>query len=148
MERLDPVERNVGGRDVKLSRYVYTAGGVDITVWLDPAGKLLLADVPSHEPPMSAKARGASPCARDRSADLEADISRQNGCQRRRSDAGWHKAPDMAKGWWADTLLGVQKPVSKTKGAQLRRGQIPVASRSPMRQALRKLPMSRLSLTV
>jgi uncharacterized protein len=48
IERLDAVERNVGSRDVKLSRYVYSLGGVEITVWLDPAGKLLLADVPSQ----------------------------------------------------------------------------------------------------
>jgi uncharacterized protein len=48
IERLDSVDRNVRGRDIKLTRYAYTLGGVSITAWLDPQGKLLLADVPAQ----------------------------------------------------------------------------------------------------
>jgi putative CocE/NonD family hydrolase len=46
VERKEPVERSIGGRDVKFTRYLYGIPGVDITLWLDPAGKLVLADVP------------------------------------------------------------------------------------------------------
>jgi putative CocE/NonD family hydrolase len=46
LERKDPIERAVGGRDVKFSRYVYSVMGIDITIWLEPAGKLVFADVP------------------------------------------------------------------------------------------------------
>jgi putative CocE/NonD family hydrolase len=46
VERQEPVERSIGGRDVKFSRYTYTVPGIDITAWIDPAGKLVFADVP------------------------------------------------------------------------------------------------------
>jgi putative CocE/NonD family hydrolase len=49
IERQDTVERAVGGKDLKLTRYVLTvAGAVDVTVWADDAGKVFLADVPSQ----------------------------------------------------------------------------------------------------
>ncbi len=46
LERKDPAERAVGGKDVKFSRYQYSLHGTDITLWVDPAGKLVLADIP------------------------------------------------------------------------------------------------------
>jgi putative CocE/NonD family hydrolase len=46
LERKDPAERGVGGKDVQFTRYVYALLGIDITLWLDPAGKLVLAEVP------------------------------------------------------------------------------------------------------
>ncbi len=46
LERKDPTERTVGGKDVKFSRYLYSMLGIDVTLWIDPAGKLVLADVP------------------------------------------------------------------------------------------------------
>jgi putative CocE/NonD family hydrolase len=48
VERKDPAERSIGGKDVKFSRYVYSLAGIDITLWIDPAGKLVLADVPAQ----------------------------------------------------------------------------------------------------
>jgi putative CocE/NonD family hydrolase len=48
LERKEPVERTVAGKDVKFSRYVYTLVplGLDVTLWIDPAGKLVFGDVP------------------------------------------------------------------------------------------------------
>lgn len=48
LERKDPAERTVGGKDVKFSRYVYSlvSLGLDVTLWIDPADKLVFADVP------------------------------------------------------------------------------------------------------
>jgi putative CocE/NonD family hydrolase len=48
VEKKEPAERTVGGRDVKFSRYLYNLHGTDVTLWLDPAGKLVLADIPSQ----------------------------------------------------------------------------------------------------
>jgi putative CocE/NonD family hydrolase len=48
LERQDPVERSIRGRDVKFARYRYGLPGVDITLWVDPDGKLVLADVPAQ----------------------------------------------------------------------------------------------------
>src|SRR5262249_47377191 len=49
LERTDDVERSVGGKDVKLTRYVYALPGVDVTVWADAANsKVYLADVPAQ----------------------------------------------------------------------------------------------------
>jgi putative CocE/NonD family hydrolase len=46
VERKEPTERSIGGKDVKFKRFAYTLEGIDITLWLDPAGKLVLAEVP------------------------------------------------------------------------------------------------------
>jgi putative CocE/NonD family hydrolase len=46
LERKDPVDRTVGGKDVRFSRYLYSLLGLDVTIWLDPDGKLVFADVP------------------------------------------------------------------------------------------------------
>jgi putative CocE/NonD family hydrolase len=48
VERREPVERSVGGRDVKFARYAYGMLGIDINLWLDPAGKLVFAEVPAQ----------------------------------------------------------------------------------------------------
>jgi putative CocE/NonD family hydrolase len=48
IERKDAVERGVGGKDLKLTRYLLGLPGVDVTVWADAAGKVYLADVPSQ----------------------------------------------------------------------------------------------------
>jgi putative CocE/NonD family hydrolase len=46
VERKEPADRSIGGRDVQFARYLYSIPGIDITLWLDPAGKLVLADIP------------------------------------------------------------------------------------------------------
>jgi putative CocE/NonD family hydrolase len=46
LERKDPVERSIVGKDVKFARYLYGLLGIDVTLWLDPGGKLVYADVP------------------------------------------------------------------------------------------------------
>jgi putative CocE/NonD family hydrolase len=48
LEKKELAERTVAGRDVKFSRYLYSLHGVDITLWLDPAGKLVYAEVPAQ----------------------------------------------------------------------------------------------------
>jgi putative CocE/NonD family hydrolase len=46
LERKEPAERGIKGQDVRFARYLYSMLGIDITLWLDPAGKLVFADVP------------------------------------------------------------------------------------------------------
>lgn len=48
LERLDPVERAVGGVDVTFERYVYGLPGVDVTVYLDERGRVVFGDVPQQ----------------------------------------------------------------------------------------------------
>jgi putative CocE/NonD family hydrolase len=49
LEFQDEVERAVGGKDLKLRRYVYGLPGVDLTVWAGTAdNKVYLVDVPSQ----------------------------------------------------------------------------------------------------
>jgi uncharacterized protein len=48
LERKEPAERTVGGKDVKFSLYSYGVMGIDINLWLDPAGKLVFAEVPGQ----------------------------------------------------------------------------------------------------
>ncbi len=48
IERLDPVERVVAGRDMKLAQYRYGLPGVDVTILLDPSGKVVFGDVPAQ----------------------------------------------------------------------------------------------------
>lgn len=46
LERKDLVERSVGGKDLKFTRYVYALPGVDVTLWVDADDKVVLGDVP------------------------------------------------------------------------------------------------------
>jgi putative CocE/NonD family hydrolase len=48
VEMKEAVERSVGGRDLKLTRFHFGLPGVDVTLWVDPAGKLYLAEVPAQ----------------------------------------------------------------------------------------------------
>ncbi|MFH0982230.1 MAG: CocE/NonD family hydrolase [Planctomycetota bacterium] len=48
LERLDTVERSIGGRDVKFTRYRYGLPGVDVVLWTDDQSRLYLADVPAQ----------------------------------------------------------------------------------------------------
>jgi hypothetical protein len=48
LEFKDKVERSLGGKDLQFERYTYYLPGVDITVWVDSAGKFYFADVPAQ----------------------------------------------------------------------------------------------------
>jgi len=48
LERLDTVERMVGGQDLALTRYRLGLPGVDVTVFLDAQGRVVYGDVPAQ----------------------------------------------------------------------------------------------------
>lgn len=48
LQRLDRVERPIGGRDVVLTRYTYGLPGVDVTVWADEQNRVCFGDVPAQ----------------------------------------------------------------------------------------------------
>ena len=48
LEFKDKIERSVGGKDLQFERYIYYLPGVDVTVWVDAAGKVYFADVPAQ----------------------------------------------------------------------------------------------------
>jgi putative CocE/NonD family hydrolase len=48
LQRKDTVERGVAGKDLKLTRYLLSLPGVDVTVWAGPAGKVYLGEVPAQ----------------------------------------------------------------------------------------------------
>lgn len=48
LERMDTVERMIGGRDVRFTRYTYGVPGVDVIIWLDDAGRVCFGDVPAQ----------------------------------------------------------------------------------------------------
>ena len=48
LELKDTVQRRVGNRDFRFTRYVYGVPGVDLTIWVDDDSKLYLADVPAQ----------------------------------------------------------------------------------------------------
>jgi putative CocE/NonD family hydrolase len=48
LERLDPVEKTIGGSNVTLRRYLYGLPGVDVTLHLDSEGRFVFADVPQQ----------------------------------------------------------------------------------------------------
>jgi hypothetical protein len=48
LEKGETVERSLGGKDVRFSSYLCNIAGVDIKVWLDSQGKVVLADVPAQ----------------------------------------------------------------------------------------------------
>jgi len=49
LERLDRLERSVGGKDIKLVKYRYGLPGVDVLFLADEAGKVYLGDVPAQK---------------------------------------------------------------------------------------------------
>lgn len=48
LERLEPVERVVGGVDLELTPYVYGLPGVNVTVYVDDDGRVVFGDVPQQ----------------------------------------------------------------------------------------------------
>lgn len=48
IEYQDTIERTLGGRDLKLDRFMYHFPGVDILIWAEESGRVLLGDVPSQ----------------------------------------------------------------------------------------------------
>jgi putative CocE/NonD family hydrolase len=48
LERLDPVERTVGGADLTFNRYIYGLPGVEVTVYVDDDGRVVFGDVPQQ----------------------------------------------------------------------------------------------------
>ncbi|MGD1049142.1 MAG: CocE/NonD family hydrolase, partial [Candidatus Krumholzibacteriaceae bacterium] len=48
LERLETVERFIGGQPQTFTLYRYGLPGVDVTAWIDKDGKLCLADVPAQ----------------------------------------------------------------------------------------------------
>lgn len=48
IERIDSVERAIAGRDVVLQRYVFGLPGVDVTLYVEPDGRIVFGDVPSQ----------------------------------------------------------------------------------------------------
>ncbi len=48
LELQGTVERTVAGRDLKLTRYLYSLPGVDVHLLVDEQGRVVLADVPSQ----------------------------------------------------------------------------------------------------
>ena len=48
LERLDEVERTIGGRDQTFIRYHLDLSSVELTVWADAAGKVYVGDLPSQ----------------------------------------------------------------------------------------------------
>jgi putative CocE/NonD family hydrolase len=49
LEFVGTEERSVAGKDIKLKKYIYGIGGVDITIWVDDSNKLYLAEVPMQK---------------------------------------------------------------------------------------------------
>lgn len=49
LEKIDDAERTVGGKDLKFSRYTLGIKGLDITLWADPEGRIVMADVPAQK---------------------------------------------------------------------------------------------------
>ena len=48
LERLDTVERSVGGRLQAFTRYTYALPGVDVTLWVDDHDRVCFGDVPAQ----------------------------------------------------------------------------------------------------
>jgi putative CocE/NonD family hydrolase len=44
----DRVERSINERDLEFARYVYTIVGIEITLWVDADGRIVLGEVPSQ----------------------------------------------------------------------------------------------------
>lgn len=48
LEMKETVEKSVGGKDLRLTRFLYALPGVDVSVWADESGKVFWADVPAQ----------------------------------------------------------------------------------------------------
>lgn len=48
LERIEPAERTIGGRDVAFERFTYRFPGVDMIVWADEKSKICFIDVPAQ----------------------------------------------------------------------------------------------------
>jgi hypothetical protein len=48
LEAKETAERTVGGRDLKLTHFVYGLPGVDIHIWVDDSSRLYFADIPAQ----------------------------------------------------------------------------------------------------
>jgi putative CocE/NonD family hydrolase len=48
IERKDPADRSISGRDVHFTRYSYSFSGLDLMLWFEPAGKLVFIDIPAQ----------------------------------------------------------------------------------------------------
>jgi uncharacterized protein len=48
LERKDAVERSVGGKDLKLTRYSLVLATLELIIWADADGKIYLAEVPAQ----------------------------------------------------------------------------------------------------
>jgi putative CocE/NonD family hydrolase len=48
LEAKEPVERSIGGKDIKFARLLASLAGVDITLWSDDGGKVYLGEVPQQ----------------------------------------------------------------------------------------------------
>jgi putative CocE/NonD family hydrolase len=46
LERKDVQSRPIGGKDLSFTRYTYSVFGIDITLWVDPGDRVVLAEVP------------------------------------------------------------------------------------------------------
>jgi len=48
LERLESLERSLGGKDLTFIKYKYALPGVDVFIWADESGKVYLGDVPAQ----------------------------------------------------------------------------------------------------
>ena len=49
LEAKETTERSVGGKDLSLTKFIYSLPGVDILAWADESGKMYLGEVPSQK---------------------------------------------------------------------------------------------------
>ena len=49
LEAKETTERSVGGKNLSLTKFIYSLPGVDILVWADQSGKMYLGEVPSQK---------------------------------------------------------------------------------------------------
>lgn len=49
IERMDPIERAVNGKDIKFERHLLKIPGVEITIWSDKDSKVVMGEVPSQK---------------------------------------------------------------------------------------------------
>jgi len=49
LEAKETTERSVGGKDLSLTKFIYSLPGVDILAWADESGKMYMGEVPSQK---------------------------------------------------------------------------------------------------
>jgi putative CocE/NonD family hydrolase len=49
LEAKESIERSIGGKDLSLTKFVYSLPGVDILIWADKASKIYMAEVPAQK---------------------------------------------------------------------------------------------------